>query len=627
MKNTSNINIKYTEKNHSLSKQNMNPRGFNRGGMGMPAEKPKDFKGTLKRLINFLKPQKKTIILMIIIAMVSTVFAIVAPKLIAQKITNPLIYAISTKGADTDWNLIISWIVIITVIYVLSSFFAFLSNYMSVKMAQSVVYKLRSDVKAKLDKLPLKYFDNSSTGNTLSIITNDIDTISNTLQQSINQIITSVITIIGVFIMMLTISVWMSLITLVSIPAFALFTGIIMKKSQKQFIRQQSELGRLNGHIEEFYNGQLEVKLFNKEEKCAEEFEEINGKLCDAGVKAQFLSGIIFPVLNFINNISYVGIVIVGGVLAGGKIPLSLGDIQAFIQYSSSFTHPILQTAQIANVIQSTVAASERVFKVLDEQEEKQEQKDGFKKEVTGEVKFCNVDFSYNKEKELIKNLNLDIIRGSKVAIVGPTGAGKTTLVNLLMRFYEIDAGNIYIDGTDIKDVTRQQLRDVFGMVLQDTWLFSGSIKDNIAYGNPKATMEEIISATKKAHIHHYIMTLEKGYDTILNENATNISQGQKQLLTIARAILKQPKILILDEATSSVDTRTEDLIQNAMNAIMEDRTSFIIAHRLSTIKNASLILVLNNGSVIEHGSHTELMDKKGFYCELYNSQFLNENT
>lgn len=603
---------------------NVSPRGGNMPGMNMIPQKAKDFKGTFKRLAAYLKPQMKTIIVMIILSVLSTIFMIASPKLMANNITNPLVTAISTKGAAADWDKIISWIVIIASIYVIASFLNFLATYVSVKMSQRVVYKMREQIKTKLNKVPLKFFDNTSTGNTLSVITNDIDTVSTTLQQSITQIITSIITIIGVFVMMLTISVWMSLITLVSVPAFALFTRFIMKKSQKQFIAQQAELGRLNGHIEENYNGQLEIKLFGREEKSGAEFEEMNEKLCKAGVKAQFLSSLIHPVLHFVNNISYVGVVILGGILAGARNPLSLGDIQAFIQYSNSFTQPILQTAQIANVIQSTIAAAERVFKVLDQEEELAEEDKGFAEIKEGGVKFENVDFSYTQDNELIKNLNLDIKENSVIAIVGPTGAGKTTLVNLLMRFYEIKGGSIKIDGTDIRDITRKQLRELFGMVLQDTWLFNGTIRDNISYGYENASEEEIINAAKKAHIHHYIMTLESGYDTVLNENASNISQGQKQLLTIARAILKQPKILILDEATSSVDTRTEELIQNAMKEMTKERTSFIIAHRLSTIKSASIILVMNNGSVIEHGAHKELMDKKGFYWELYNSQFLN---
>lgn len=613
-----------TGSKNTSNKSKVNPRGLDFGLNAIP-EKPKHFKKTFKRLANYLKPQLTTIIIMIIIAAISTVFLIASPKLIANNITNPLITAISTKGANVDWDRIISWIVIITGIYVVSAFFSFLATYISVKMSQRVVYKMREEIKTKLNKLPLKFFDNSSTGNTLSVITNDIDTISTTLQQSITQIITSVITIIGVFIMMISISFWMSLIMLVTVPAFAFFTRIIIKKSQKQFKLQQSELGKLNGHIEENYNGQLEVKLFNREKASAEEFEVMNQNLCNAGIKAQFLSSLIHPVLHFINNLSYVGVVILGGILAGARVPLSLGDIQAFIQYSNSFTQPILQTAQIASVLQSTVAAAERVFKVLDEQEETEEQNISTKAINQGSVSFENVDFSYDKDKELIKNLNLNIEKNSVIAIVGPTGAGKTTLVNLLMRFYEIDGGSIKIDGVDIRDIPRKQLRSLFGMVLQDTWLFNGTIKENISYGYKNATDEDIIEAAKKAHIHHYIMTLEKGYDTILGENASNISQGQKQLLTIARAILSRPKILILDEATSSVDTRTESLIQNAMKQMTKERTSFIIAHRLSTIKNASLILVMNNGSVIEHGSHTELMDKKGFYCGLYNSQFLNK--
>jgi ATP-binding cassette subfamily B multidrug efflux pump len=605
--------------------------GMGRGGPGggpamlaVPAQKAKDFKGTLKKLLAYLKPQINVLVIIIIFAVLSTVFAIAAPKIIAANITNPLAKAISTRGASADWNAIFTWIVIIAAIFVVANFLSFLSNFISVKLSQNVVYKMRNDIKAKLNKLPLKYYDNTSTGNTLSVITNDIDLISTTLQQSLTQIITSIVTVIGVFIMMLTISIWMSLVTLLTIPAFSIFTIIIMKKSQTQFIRQQANLGELNGHIEEIYNGQTEVKLFNKESRCAEDFEKINAKLTAASIKAQFLSGTVFPVLHFINNISYVGVVIVGSILAGGSPPLSLGDIQAFLQYSNSFSQPILNTAQLANVIQSTIAAAERVFDILEQEEEKQSGSGKTIKEgLEGDVVFENVSFSYSKDKKLIENLNLDFKSGSKIAIVGPTGAGKTTLVNLLMRFYDIDGGAIYIDGHNIYDISRRSLRDVFGMVLQDTWLFSGTIKDNIAYGNENATMEDIIEAAKKAHIHHYIMTLKDGYDTVLSENASNISQGQKQLLTIARAILKQPKILILDEATSSVDTRTEQLIQNAMNAMTEGRTSFIIAHRLSTIKNAAVILVIDGGKVIERGSHSELMENKGFYYRLYSSQFL----
>ncbi|MDD4002793.1 MAG: ABC transporter ATP-binding protein, partial [Clostridia bacterium] len=594
-------------------------RGPRRGGFAVPSQKAKDFKGTLKKLLRYLKPQINILVVIIFVAILSTIFSIAAPKLIASNITNPLVTAISSNGAIADWNSIIKWIIILAAIYTLSAFLSFLSHFIAVKLSQAVVYNMRKDIKAKLNKLPLKYYDNSTIGNTLSVITNDIDLISTTLQQSLTQIITSVITIIGVFIMMLTISVLLALITLLAMPAFAIFTVIIMKKSQKQFILQQKNLGDLNGHIEEIYNGQTEIKLFNKEEQCAQDFEKINKKLTAASIKAQFLSGIVFPVLRFINNISYVGVVILGGVLAGGKPPLSLGDIQAFLQYSNSFSQPILNTAQLANVLQSTVAAAERVFEILEQEEEKQSDKEeNIKDNFSGKVVFENVSFSYSKEKELIKNLNLNIEKGSKIAIVGPTGAGKTTLVNLLMRFYDIDGGTIYIDGYNINGISRHALRDIFGMVLQDTWLFNGTIKENIAYGNENASMEEIIDAAKKAHIHHHIMTLKDGYDTVLSENASNISQGQKQLLTIARAILKNPKILILDEATSSVDTRTEQLIQDAMNAMTNDRTSFIIAHRLSTIKNASIILVMDKGNIIEQGSHQQLMQRKGFYYDLY---------
>jgi ABC-type multidrug transport system fused ATPase/permease subunit len=474
----------------------------------------------------------------------------------------------------------------------------------------------------KLNRLPLKYYDSHPHGDILSRVTNDIDTIANTLQQSLTQIITSVISILGYIIMMLTISPILTLIVVATLPLYILSTAVIAKKSQKYFASQQKEIGLLSGHVEEMYAGHKIVKAFGKEKDSIKEFEVINERLQNAGWKAQFVSGIMFPLMNFVSNLGYVGISIVGSLWITKGL-LGLGDIIAFIQYSRSFTMPIVQTANIANVIQSTVACAERVFEVLDEEEEIPDSADAVAlASPKGKVSFENVDFSYKPDEPLIENMNLVVESGHTVAIVGPTGAGKTTLINLLMRFYEINSGKISVDGIDVRDIKRSELRKMFGMVLQDTWLFNGTIRENIAYGKEGATEEQIVEAAKAAHADHFIRTLPEGYDTVLNEEATNISQGQKQLLTIARAILADPTILILDEATSSVDTRTEVMIQKAMSTLMHGRTSFVIAHRLSTIRDAELILVMNKGSVIEMGSHKELLEQGGFYADLYNSQF-----
>ena len=591
-------------------------------GMGQPVVKAKDFKGTLRRLLGYLKPQMFALIMVFILAIIGTVFAIIAPKVLANA-TNALQIGIMNGMLDMEY--IYKIIYIVVAMYLLSAIFSFLSFFISATMAQRVVYRMRSDIKNKLSKLPINYFDKNSTGNILSRITNDIETISMSLQQSLTQSITGVISIIGIIIMMLSISGWLTLVTLLTLPMYLFATMLIAKKSQLKFKAQQNKLGELNGYIEEVYGGRKVVKLYGREQESKSTFSVINNDLNNASKGAQFLAGLIMPLLRFISNIGYVGVCIVGGVLAGAKNPLLLGDIQAFIQYTNQFSQPIMQTANIANTIQSTIAASERVFEILDQSTEPEDIKEYQSIEnITGTVEFKNVDFSYNEETELISNLNLKVESGGTIAIVGPTGAGKTTLVNLLLRFYEIKGGSIEIDSIDIRDFKKEDLRELFGMVLQDTWLESGTIKENIAYGRPDASIEDIEEAAKKAHVDHFVRTLRDGYDTILNEETTNISQGQKQLITIARAILKNPKILILDEATSSVDTMTESYIQNAMTNMMKGKTNFVIAHRLSTIRNANSIIVMDNGAIKEQGNHQELIAKRGFYYELYNSQFLN---
>lgn len=533
-----------------------------------------------------------------------------------------VIKAIKETNGQYDFKYIGNIALVLIGMYIISAIFSLIMGLVMSGVAQKTVRDLRMEVDQKLAKLPLKYFDMHAHGDILSRVTNDVDTIATTLQQSLTQIITSVITIVGYIIMMLTISPILTLIVIVTLPLYVIATATIAKKSQKFFAAQQKEIGLLSGHVEEMYTGHKIVKAFGHEKDSIEEFEAINGRLKNAGWKAQFVSGIMFPLMNFISNLGYVGISMVGGIWITKSL-LGLGDILAFIQYSRSFTMPIVQTANIANVIQSTIACAERVFQVLDEEEEIPDSADAIVLEnAKGEVTFEHVDFRYVEDVPLIEDMNLDVKQGHTVAIVGPTGAGKTTLVNLLMRFYEINAGKIKIDGVDINDIKRSELRKMFGMVLQDTWLYNGSIKDNIAYGKEGATMEEIVRAAKAAHADHFIRTLPEGYDTVLNEEGTNISQGQKQLLTIARAILADPTILILDEATSSVDTRTEVLIQKAMNNLMSGRTSFVIAHRLSTIRDAELILVMNKGTIIEMGNHKQLLEKNGFYADLYNSQF-----
>ncbi|MBO9130681.1 ABC transporter ATP-binding protein [Bacillus sp. 165] len=602
--------------------------GFGPGGgnMMMQGAKVKNFKGTLRRLLTYLKPRRMKLIAVFFTAILSTIFLIAGPKLMG-KVTTKLFEGVMMKlqgvpGAEIDFGYVGNIVLLLIGLYVISSLFSYVQQYIMSDVSQKIVYDLRTEVDEKLARLPLKYYDENPHGDTLSRVTNDIDLIGSTLQQSITQFITSIITIIGIIIMMLTIS---PTLTLISIAAMALsIFGLkpIMMRSQKHFANQQKSLGQLNGHIEEMYTGHHIIKAFGHEEKAKVQFNAVNDRLYDAGWRAQFISGVIMPMMSFASNLGYVLICIVGGIYVT-KGFITVGDIQAFIQYSRQFSQPIAQTANIANIIQSTIAAAERVFELLDETEEVKETATVTRlPQVKGEVTFESVDFGYKDSALVIQGMNIDVKSGQTVAIVGPTGAGKTTLINLLMRFYEVNSGTIKIDGINITDMPREALRKTFGMVLQDTWLFNGTIKDNIGYGRLEATDDEIIEAAKAAYADHFIRTLPDGYDTVLNEDASNISQGQRQLLTIARAILVDPAIMILDEATSSVDTRTEVHIQQAMNAMMQGRTSFVIAHRLSTIKDADLILVMNQGTVIEQGTHSELLAQNGFYAELYNSQF-----
>jgi len=594
--------------------------------IGMPVEKAKDFKGTLKRLLGFLRPFKIHLIIVLITSILGTGFNIVSPKIMGT-ITTRLFNDTTQRpsgvtGINIDFGYILNILFILAVLYLASAFFNYIQQLIMATVAQKTVYNMRNEVNEKLSRLPLKFYDSHTHGEILSRITNDIDNISNTLQQSVTQLISSVITLVGIIVMMLTISPIMTLILIVTLPLYAIVTKSIASRSQKYFAAQQKSLGKLNGHIKEMYTGHRIVKAFSREKKSIQYFDEINNELYNAGWKADFISGVIMPLMNFVNNIGYVLISVVGGLLAT-RGAIRIGDIQAFIQYSRQFTHPIIQTANIANILQSTIASSERVFELLDETEEiPDSQPSHVIQTPKGEVAFQGVSFGYKEGVHLFEQMNLNVSSGQTVAIVGPTGAGKTTLVNLLMRFYEIGEGKITVDGIDIKDLTRGHLRSIFGMVLQDTWLFNGTIKENIAYSRKDATEEEIFNAAKAARADHFIRTLPDGYETILTEEASNISQGQKQLITIARAILADPAILILDEATSSVDTRTEIHIQKAMKTLMKGRTNFVIAHRLSTIKDADLILVMNDGSIIEKGNHRELLIKQGFYADLYNSQF-----
>jgi ATP-binding cassette subfamily B multidrug efflux pump len=606
--------------------------GFGRGpfgggpGMGMPVQKAKDFKGTLNRLLGYVKPYRTQLVIVLVMAVLGTLFGIVSPKLLGNATTKlfegSMMKLKGVAGAKIDFDYILHILLILAALYLISSFFIYIQQFIMAGVSQKIVFDLRKDINDKLARLPLKFFDTRTHGEILSRVTNDVDNIGTTLQQSMSQLITSIVTLIGIIVMMLTISPLLALITVLTLPLSFFVTKKVASRSQKYFAGQQKTLGELNGHVEEMLTGHPVVKAFGHERKAIDKFNEINDKLYQAGWRAQFISGIIMPLMMFVGNIGYVLVSVAGGILVTTKA-ITVGDVQAFIQYSGQFTMPITQIANMANLIQSTVASAERIFELLDETEEIPERSDAEAlQSPQGNISFQNVKFGYKEDAPLIGDMNIDVKQGQTVAIVGPTGAGKTTLVNLLMRFYEIDGGRITIDGVDIRDMKRGNLRSLFGMVLQDTWLFNGTIRDNIAYGRKGATEQEIVSAAKAAYADHFIRTLPDGYDTVLNEEASNLSQGQKQLLTIARAILADPAILILDEATSSVDTRTEVYIQKAMTDLMKGRTSFVIAHRLSTIRDADLILVMNHGSVIEKGTHQELLAMNGFYTDLYNSQF-----
>ncbi|EOO21006.1 MULTISPECIES: ABC transporter ATP-binding protein [Bacillus cereus group] len=596
------------------------------GGGMRKIEKAKNFKGTMNKLLQYLKPYKVSILVVILFAIGSAAFAIVGPKILGNattKLFEGLVSKVSgAPGAAIDFTYIGNIVILLLGLYILSTVFGIIQGYIISGVAQKVSYNFRKEIAEKINRMPLKYFDKTTHGEVLSRITNDVDTVSQTLNQSMSQIITSVITIIGVLIMMLSISWQMTLVALLILPVSMILIMAVVKRSQKYFKSQQEYLGHVNGQVEEIYSGHNIVKAFNKEEEEVKKFEKVNDTLYHSAWKSQFLSGMMMPIMTFIGNIGYVAVSILGGWLAV-KRTIAVGDILAFVQYVRSFTQPIAQVAQIANVLQSTAAAAERVFEFLEEEEEVPEAENPVKlQKVQGEVNFQDVQFGYNPDKIIINNFSANIKPGQKVAIVGPTGAGKTTIVKLLMRFYDINSGAICIDGHDIKDFTREDLRSMFGMVLQDTWLFNGSIMENIRYGRLDATDEEVIEAAKAAHVHSFVKTLPNKYQMELNEEASNVSQGQKQLLTIARALLADPKILILDEATSSIDTRTEVLIQKAMENLMEGRTSFIIAHRLSTIRDADLILVMKEGDIVEQGNHEELLKANGFYASLYNSQF-----
>ena len=644
------------------------------GGMGT-GEKAKDFKGTVKKLIKYLSDFRWQMLMVLVFAIGSTIFAIASPKILGgatnqivddyanmkayEAITSKLPKGVSlpagTTGADVlnrlpnkseiekqipssqlesikkldlsrrpKFHFDAIWRIIILLVgmYVLSAIFRYIQTWIMTQVTQTVTFRMRQQLSEKINRLPLSYFDKQTYGEVLSRITNDVDTISQTLNQSLSQIVTSTVTVLGILVMMFSISWQMSLVALLVLPLAGGVITLIAKSSQKQFLRQQTQLGELNGHIEEMYGGHQVMRVFNGQKKSIAKFSKINNRLQDSAWKAQFFSGLIHPIINFISNIGYVAMTILGGWLAiNGR--LKIGDIQAFIQYVDQFNQPLVQVANIANILQSTAAAAERVFEFLDEPEEAVESNNLVKlPNVKGEVEFDNVVFGYKPDQTIIKGLSAHIKPGQRVAIVGPTGAGKTTLVNLLMRFYEINSGSIKIDGVDIRKMKRSDVRQMFGMVLQDTWLFNGTIRQNLMYGNPKATEEEMVKTAKEAHVDHFVRSLPGGYDMVLGEEAANISQGEKQLLTIARAMLEKAPMLILDEATSSVDTRTEVLIQKAMEKLMQGKTSFVIAHRLSTIRDADLILVVKDGNIIEQGNHETLLQQNGFYAELYNSQF-----
>jgi ATP-binding cassette subfamily B protein len=625
------------------------------GGLGLPPEKPKDFNGSLRRLLGTLRPEASRIIIVILLAVVSVACSVVGPKILGnatdilfngvvgkqlpagvtqQQVVDGLRARGDTQqanliagmhltpGVGVDFTALRNVLLLVATVYVLSSIFAWMQSYLMTGVSQRTVYRMRRDVDAKLSRLPLSYYDSHPRGDTLSRVTNDIDNIATSLQQSLTQLITSLCTIIGVLALMLWISPILAVISLLTVPLSIGVTIFIARRSQQEFARQWARTGTLNGHVEEMHTGHSIVKAFGHEREAIEQFDEQNEQLFQASYRAQFLSGTIQPAMQFVANLNYVAICVIGGIqVANGA--MSLGDVQAFVQYSRQFTMPITQTASIANVVQSAVASAERVFELMDEPEETQDVAyAGIRPAVQGRVELDHVSFRYLPDVPLIEDLDLTVEPGRTVAIVGPTGAGKTTLVNLLMRFYEIDAGRIAVDGIDSRQMSRDELRSTFGMVLQDTWLFHGTIRENIAYGRDDATEDEIVAAAQAAHVDHFVRTLPDGYDTIVDDDATSVSQGEKQLLTIARAFLADRRILILDEATSSVDTRTEVLIQRAMEKLMLGRTSFVIAHRLSTIRDADTILVMNQGRIVEQGTHEALLAKHGFYFDLYDSQF-----
>ena len=601
--------------------------GGMRRGMGrgmMPGEKPKDFKGSMGKLIRYMGNYWAAIIVVMIFAAVSTVFSVLGPKVMG-KATTALADGLMSKITGTggiDFSYIGKILLITLSLYVASAIFSFVQGWIMTAITQKTCYRMRKEISQKINRMPMKYFESRTYGEVLSRITNDVDTLGQSLNQSITQIITSTATMIGVLVMMLSISPLMTLIALVILPISVALISFVIKHSQKYFRQQQEYLGHINGQVEEVYGGHLVIQAYNKQEETIREFKDTNKVLYDSAWKSQFLSGMMMPIMTFVGNLGYAGVAISGGILAIRNV-ITIGDIQAFIQYVKSFTQPIQQIAQVANQLQSMTAASERVFAFLEEEEEEFQAKEDIDvSKIRGEVEFDHVHFGYNPDQIIIRDFSAKVKPGQKIAIVGPTGAGKTTMVKLLMRFYDVNEGRILVDGHDIRNYDRHELREAFGMVLQDTWLFKGTIMENIRYGRLDATDEEVIEAAKAAHAHHFIQTLPGGYQMELNEDASNVSQGQKQLLTIARAILADNKIMILDEATSSVDTRTEVRIQKAMDNLMEGRTSFIIAHRLSTIRNADLILVMKDGDIVEQGTHEELLARNGFYADLYNSQF-----
>ena len=601
------------------------PKRGHGGGRGMmPAEKAKDFKGSIGKLITYIGRYKFPILVVMVFAIIGTVFNVVGPKILG-KATTELSRGLMAKIAGTrgiDLTKIGQILIFVLGLYVISAVFTFVQHYIMSTISQKICYRMRKEISEKINRMPMKYFESRTYGEVLSRITNDVDTLGMSLSQSINQIITSVTTMLGVLIMMISISPLLTLIALFILPVSVFLITFVMKKSQRYFRSQQEYLGQINGQVEENFTGHLVIKAYNKEEEVINDFNRTNDHLYDSAWKSQFISGMMQPIMMFVGNLGYAAVALIGGILAI-KGTIEIGDIQAFIQYVKNFTQPIQQIAQVANQVQSMAAAAERVFEFLNEEEEDQTVEHPANiEDVVGNVTFEHVNFGYKEDQTIIHDFSAEIKQGQKIAIVGPTGAGKTTMVKLLMRFYDVNSGAIKIDGHNIKDFNRRELRDAFGMVLQDTWLFKGTIMENIRYGRLDATDEEVIAAAKAAYAHRFIETLPGGYDMELNEDASNVSQGQKQLLTIARAILADNKILILDEATSSVDTRTEARIQKAMDNLMKGRTSFVIAHRLSTIRDADLILVMKDGDIIEQGTHEELLEKDGFYAKLYNSQF-----